>query len=193
MSLAIISLYCTPLEWQASSGCPYLTVKYLIKVNCLDCSLWVCDDSVKVGPHPVIPDHTLRQGAGVLVTVLAVMLTMTYLSVHRVTSTKTWSLFQLEFTQKWYNILLPGATQLQLRCWFRLYAVSVLKKLLGFILPGSYCSVLVNNMIFNQKYEWSFHLKTCCIICRCAGIFSKGSESKLSRNQAIRNPQVPTD
>ena len=42
---------CTPLEWQASSGCPYLTVKYLIKVNCLDCSLWVCDDSVKVGPH----------------------------------------------------------------------------------------------------------------------------------------------
>ena len=42
-----------------------------------------------MGPHPVIPDHTLGQGAGVLVTVLAVMLVLTNLNVHIVKSTQT--------------------------------------------------------------------------------------------------------
>ena len=40
-------------------------------------------------PDPVIPDHALRQGAGVLVTVLAVMLVLTNLSVHIVKTTQT--------------------------------------------------------------------------------------------------------
>ena len=48
-----------------------------------------CDDRVQVGPDPVIPDHPLCQGAGVLVTVPAVMLVLTYLSVHIVKTTQT--------------------------------------------------------------------------------------------------------
>ena len=40
-------------------------------------------------PDPVISDHTLCQGAGVLVTVTAVMLVLTYLSVHIVKTTQT--------------------------------------------------------------------------------------------------------
>ena len=95
-----------------------------------------------MGPHPVIPDHALGQGAGVLVAVPAVMLALTYLSVHTVAATKA---CQKETVYKIAATIytLPSAMQLQLKCWFRLYAVSVLKKLLGFIVPGSYCSVLI--------------------------------------------------
>ena len=42
-----------------------------------------------MGPHPVIPDHTLGQGAGVLVAVLAIMLVLTNLNIHIVKSTQT--------------------------------------------------------------------------------------------------------
>ena len=40
-------------------------------------------------PHSVIPDHALRQGAGVLVAVLAIMLVLTNLNIHIVKSTQT--------------------------------------------------------------------------------------------------------
>ena len=42
----------------------YIPWHILFKVYCLESLIWVSDDSVQVGPHSVIPDHFLGQGAG---------------------------------------------------------------------------------------------------------------------------------
>merc|ERR1719282_1890800 len=63
----------------------------LFKVYCLESLIRVLDDSVQMGPDPIIPNHTLGQRAWILVTVLSVMLILTYLSIHKVKSTQTCS------------------------------------------------------------------------------------------------------
>ena len=53
----VVGLYVAPILI-------YIPWHILFKVYCLESLIWVSDDGVQVGPHSVIPDHFLGQGAG---------------------------------------------------------------------------------------------------------------------------------
>ena len=60
----------------------------------------------------------------------------------------------------------------------------------GAILLSSELAKYVHSL---EKYELHIYLKTCCIMCRSAGMFLKSSGRRSSRNQEFRKPQVPID
>ena len=81
---------------------------FLFKVYLFECTIWVWDDGIQVGPQSIISDPILCWWAAIpaLVTGRAVMLVLTYFSVHIVKSTQTCGKQTNMFSIEWIKLYL---------------------------------------------------------------------------------------